>query len=251
MEMLLAAGSTSIVLAAFCWMMRLPDYHQHNHIYRDEDGEALPAKHDEERDRTVRILVVLFALATLLLSIWTWIEQGHDTNLAIIAVAWVLYQSGSCLIFLTECADNHHRKVLPACPTAITEAATLRYCLANSSLLTHVDARVSSHYIQGISRSIHVMVSSRLRSRSCFHMLFSAETSYCILQRLRRGWTVHLFCDCEVGPYTQLSTHGSLALTAAGTPLRGYVRSWTRHANLAVWSTMTYRHSGMRQGRKT
>lgn len=148
MGLLIAAASTSIVLAAFYRVTQLPNYHQRQHVYYDDDGEAAPAEHQENQDRTARILVVLFALATLLLSAWNWVVQGHDARLTIITISWVLCQPGRLSTCLIEFADDHCCGFFLACSTVATEATTLRYRFAGSCFITHVVARFSNHYCQ-------------------------------------------------------------------------------------------------------
>jgi hypothetical protein len=87
---LAATASTSIMLAAYYRVTQQPDCNKPHHVYCDDDGEALPAGHQESRNRTTRILMALFALATFLLSACNWAIQEHVSGLAIITIAWVL-----------------------------------------------------------------------------------------------------------------------------------------------------------------
>jgi hypothetical protein len=172
--MFVAAASTSIVLAAFYRVTQLPDYHQRHHVYCDDDGEALPTGDQEDHDRTVRILVALFTLATLLLSAWNWIVQGQDAGLAIITISWVFCQSSYLLTFLMKTADNNLCKCLLACSTVVTKATALRHRSADSCVVTSGLTRFGIYYFQGILRSIYILVSSCPWGLSCLHMLFFA-----------------------------------------------------------------------------
>lgn len=178
--MLVAAASTSVVFAAFCWAVQLPKYHQRQNVYFDNDGEARPAKHQDAHDRTARILVVIFTLATLLLSAGNWIAQNRNAGLGIITIAWVLRHSRHTSTCLIESADNHRCRVLFACATVSREATTVLHRSADSCLIARIIAWPVNYYFQGISRSIHILVSSCPWHRPCLHMLFSTTASHCV-----------------------------------------------------------------------
>jgi len=126
MVILLAGASTSIVLAAFSRLTHRPDYHKRHHVYCDDDGEALPAEHQENQDRTTRILIALSALGAFLLSVWDWAVHEHDSTLAVITIAWVCCQYSYSLTSLIASADNSCFELLLPCCTIVTEATTLR-----------------------------------------------------------------------------------------------------------------------------
>lgn len=93
MVILVAAASTSILLQTFYRLTQLPDSNKRQHVYDDDDGEAASTESDETRDRTARIWIAFFALATFLLSAWNWFIPEHVSGLAIITIAWVFYHS--------------------------------------------------------------------------------------------------------------------------------------------------------------
>jgi hypothetical protein len=250
MVLLAAAASTSIVLASFYRATQLPDSHKRNHVYSDDDGEATaPAECEGNCDRTPRIFIAFFALATSLLSAWNWTLHGHDAGLSIVTIAWVSYPSRCFLTCLTNFAVDHRSGFCLACHSIVTKATTLHYRLANSCLITYIVAGVSNHHTQGIPESSHILGSSCPRSFPCLHMLFFAAASKCVLQRQRRRRTVHVFRNLEVG---SRSVHKLKlwSLTVLGTLLHGFVHSWIKHVSLAGSNMMTCRHSGMAPGPK-
>jgi len=89
MVILVAAASTSILFAAFYRVTQRPVYHKRHHVYSDDDGDAVPAEHDETGNRTARISIAFFALISFSLSAWNWTVQKHNTELTIITIAWV------------------------------------------------------------------------------------------------------------------------------------------------------------------
>ena len=89
MSIALAAASTGIVLVASHWVSQRPDHHERQHRYRDEDGEASPAKDQGTFDRTARLLVAFFTLAALLLTTWNWMILEYNAQLGIITIGWV------------------------------------------------------------------------------------------------------------------------------------------------------------------
>ena len=101
MVLLAAAASTSIVLTAFYRATQIPDSYKRNHVYNDDDGEATaPTECEGACDRTPRILIAFFALATFLLSAWNWTLHKRDAELSIITIAWVSCPSSYLLAFL-------------------------------------------------------------------------------------------------------------------------------------------------------
>lgn len=99
MVIFVAAAGTSVLFAAFYRATQLPaDDDKRHHVYGDDDGEAVPAEHDDIRDRPARISIVFFSLAAFMLSAWNWATQEHLSELAIITISWVTY-----LVSLATC----------------------------------------------------------------------------------------------------------------------------------------------------
>jgi len=172
MVILVAAASTSVLFAAFYRATQLPADHKRHHVYGDDDGEAVPAEHDDVRDRPARILIAFSSLAVFILSAWNWVTQEHASGLAIITILWVRRQSSYLLISLTRPADNHHFGLFFASSTIVSKATTLRNWSASSYYITHIVVRVGNCHIQGISKSSDKLDPNCHWSLPCLRMLF-------------------------------------------------------------------------------
>lgn len=150
---LVAAASTSILVAAFYRVTQRPDYHKRHHVYSDDDGEAVSVEHDETGDRTARISIAFFALAAFLLSAWNWTVQEHNAGLAIITIAWVCCQSNCLPTCLIRFADDDHLGLLLPRSTIASKTTAIRYRSAHSCFITRIVTRVGNCHFQGTSRS--------------------------------------------------------------------------------------------------
>lgn len=174
---LVAAASTSMIIAAFSGVAQLSDYQKRHHIYSDHDGEALLVEHQTHLDRTTRLSIALLALAAFILSVWNWTVQKHTAGLALVTIAWVSCHSGFLSTCLTNSADNHHFGLPLHLSTIAQNTKTLRDQSAHSCFINRIVARISNSHLQKISRTSRILAANCPWSIPSLHMLFFATAT--------------------------------------------------------------------------